>query len=87
MIEQSKYKNALMAVHAVVIHAKQISYEQENHKEIGELLDIAEYLVTLIMTEEDRTACFRQQLGLIAQQFSYYLPVQKFEEEIDGKGI
>ena len=79
MIEKSKYENSLDAFHSILIKAKSMASEKNDHKDIYALLDTAEYLVCLILEEEDRTEVFRNQLELITKQLSWRTPMEIFE--------
>ncbi|MHC4554841.1 MAG: hypothetical protein ACYSUS_06030 [Planctomycetota bacterium] len=88
MIEKSKYENSLDAFHSILIKAKSMASEKKDHKDIYAFLDTAEYLVCLILEEDDRTEMFRSQLSLIARRFNFFTPIQYFDgEDIEELGL
>ena len=60
MIESQR--KALFAVHDVLILARDMGYSGADGKRIGDVLDVAEYLVQLMADREDRTDQFVQAL-------------------------
>lgn len=53
---------ALRAIHLVIIQAQVMAFEERPHAEIAEVLDSAEYLPSLLLEDDDRSALFRQTL-------------------------
>jgi hypothetical protein len=83
MISTSKYKQALRAVQDVFILARKFAHERADHAAIARLLDYAEYLPGLILDEEDTTKEFRDNLVDIADQFSWAVLLERFDEDLD----
>lgn len=79
MIEPSKQSNALAAINAVLVLARQLAYEGKS-SEVAEVLDTAEYLPLLVRDPEDRTGAFREQLaGLAAKWPAFSLALERFD--------
>jgi hypothetical protein len=70
MISTEKAQNALRALNHVLVLARKMAYDGVSHKEIAEVLDIAEYLPRLLAAEDDRTPAFRQCLEDLATRWS-----------------
>jgi hypothetical protein len=83
MIATSKYKQAVRALQDVFILARKLAHERADHEEIARLLDYAEYLPALILEEEDTTNEFRDNLVEIAEQFSWAVVLERFDEDLD----
>jgi hypothetical protein len=69
MIPTEKAQNALRALNHVLVLARKMAYDRVAHKEIAEVLDIAEYLPRRLAEEEDQTSAFRQCLGDLAARW------------------
>jgi hypothetical protein len=68
MITQSKSRDALLALNAVLVQARLMALEQVHHEVIARVLDVAEVLPMLIAREDrDCTAEFRDHLENLAQ--------------------
>ena len=78
MIIPSKFHSALSALQALVIQARFMAYKQEDYIKIVVLLDYAEILVKLIMSDEDQTILFIKILEEIANKHSNYYALEKF---------
>lgn len=61
----------LQALHLVLVKARAKAFEDGN-SELGEVLDAAEYLVTCVMSDEDKTEVFRDYLNGLGSQFPEY---------------
>lgn len=82
MIRPEKYENALHALNAVLVCARQMAYEKASHEQIAEVLDVAEELPSLFLQEEDLTEYFRRALqGLAAKHQGFGLAVERFDAE------
>jgi hypothetical protein len=80
MIQESKQRNALIAIQKTIIHARFMAYNKEEHSRLAAILDAAEYLPDLILQPEDNTEVFRGNLVSIARQFKCEYIVQAFDE-------
>jgi hypothetical protein len=69
MIIQSKQKQAIKAIHRILILARVMAYQNEPTTKIAKVLDYAEILPTLILAIEDRTDEFRIHLHGFASEF------------------
>lgn len=68
MIADSKKRNALAAINAVLVLARSMAHEGKS-REVAEVLDVAEYLPMLMLEPADRTEEFREQLVDLAQRY------------------
>lgn len=69
MIPTEKSQNAMRALNHVLALARKMAHDGVAHKEIAEVLDIAEYLPRLLAAEDDRTSAFRQCLEDLAARW------------------
>lgn len=80
MIAPEKVANALHALNAVLVTARLMAYEREDHDKIANVLDVAEYLPMLMLEAADRTAEFRGQLeGLTAEDARFGFALERFD--------
>lgn len=80
MIRPEKYENAVRALNAVLVWARQMAYEKASHEQLAEVLDVAEELPTLLIQEDDMTDCFRDALqGLAAKYPGFGLAIERFD--------
>jgi hypothetical protein len=70
MIANSKQKQALKAIHRMLVLARFMAYHNEPISKIAKVLDYAELLPTLLFVDEDRTDVFRTHLEGFASEFS-----------------
>ena len=69
MITGDKQKQALDALHRILVLARFMAYKNESSAEIAKILDHAEILPTLISADEDLTEEFRRELQGLAAHF------------------
>jgi hypothetical protein len=80
MIETRKGKSALLALHYVLIQARYMGYTNSSPRDIADVLDVAEYLVILLVDRDDRTAEYRQVLdGLCGSNRVFAGALERFE--------
>ena len=80
MIRPEKYENALRALNAVLVWARQMAYEKASQEQLAEVLDVAEELPTLFIQKEDMTDYFRQALQGLAEKYpGFGLAVERFD--------
>jgi hypothetical protein len=60
---------ALHALQLVLVIARKMAYDGDAHRDIAEVLDVAEYLPRLIFALDDRADDFRAQLQGLAEQW------------------
>jgi hypothetical protein len=70
MIKAEKQKQALVAIHRILVVARFMAYRNEPTAKIAKVLDCAEILPTLIAASEDRTEEFRSHLKGFASEFA-----------------
>ena len=68
MIIAKKQKQALHAIHRILVLARFMAYQNEPTTKIAKVLDYAEILPTLISTDEDRTEEFRTHIQGLASE-------------------
>jgi hypothetical protein len=69
MIITKKQKQALHAIHRILVLARFMAYQNEPTAKIAKVLDYGEILPTLISADEDRTEEFRTHLRGLASEF------------------
>jgi hypothetical protein len=81
MIIEKKQKQALNAIHRILVLARFMAYQNEPTTKIAKVLDYAEILPTLISADEDRTEEFRTHLQGFASEFPAGLGIlQEFNQ-------
>ena len=81
MIIEKKEKQALNAIHRILVLARFMAYQNEPTVKIAKVLDYAEILPTLISADEDRTGEFRTHLQGFASEFSAGIGIlQEFDQ-------
>jgi hypothetical protein len=81
MISAEKASLALKAIHELIIQARFMAYNDQDHRVIAELLDYTELLPCLILEQSDRTKEFREVLAQIADTFPICgAALQRFDE-------
>jgi hypothetical protein len=61
MISADKHRGALLALHRMMIVARHFAYDG-NARDAAEVLDTAEYMQLMLLSEEDETETFRDWL-------------------------
>lgn len=69
MITAKKQKQALDAIHRILVLARFMAYRNQPTTRIAKVLDYGEILPTLISADEDRTEEFRTHLQGSASEF------------------
>jgi hypothetical protein len=69
MIAKEKYKNALYAIHLIIVRGRFMAYTEESHKEIARLLDCAEILPGMLISKDDETEGFTKCIEDIVIKF------------------
>ncbi len=69
MVENEKLVPALKALQGVLIRARSMAYDKEDHALIAEILDYAEELPALIACEEDKTNEFVASIEEVSEKF------------------
>jgi len=83
MIIPKKQKQALNAIHRILVLARFMAYQNEPTAKIAKVLDYGEILPTLISADEDRTGEFRTHLQGFASEFSQGIGIlQEFDQDI-----
>ncbi len=82
MITTKKQKQALKAIHRILVLARFMAYQNEPAAKIAKVLDYAEILPTLISADEDRTEEFRTHLQGLATELAQGVGIlQEFDQE------
>ena len=74
MIKPEKVKSALSALQAILVRARFMAQTKEPHEDIAMLMDYAEYLPQLFLSEEDMTEMYRKCLQGAAERFPFSRP-------------
>ena len=72
MIPPEKHENAMAAVNAVLVLARELALESRA-ADVGQVLDVAEYLSVLMLDPGDKTAEFREQLVGLAERMPEFV--------------
>lgn len=81
MIIENKQKKAISAIHRILVLARFMAYKNEPTTKIARILDYAEILPALILSDEDRTEEFRIHLQGLASEFPAGLGIlQEFNQ-------
>lgn len=79
MIAESKSRNALSAINAILVLARDKASKGECG-ELASILDVAEYLPMLMLEPADRTEAFREQLvGLAERDPAFEFALMRFD--------
>jgi hypothetical protein len=82
MITNEKRKQALNAIHRILVVARFMAYQNEPTAKIAKVLDCAEILPTLIAADDDRTEEFRTHLKGFASEFPAGVGIlQEFDKQ------
>ncbi len=88
MISQEKHRSALWALNWVLVAARLMAYQKEDHEKIADLLDLAEYLPCLMLENADRTEHFRECLSDLSKKYpSMKLAVDRFDNHDDPYSV
>lgn len=69
MIQETNYKNALLALNDLLVAARQMAFEKRSHDQLAAYLDAVESLPTLIAQDDDLTGDYRSALEDLAARF------------------
>lgn len=79
MVQDRVPFGSVKAVHWIIIYARMMAYEKAAHDRIAGILDHAEYLLTLIFSDDDQTDWFREYLEGTATRYQCMHAVELFE--------
>ena len=79
MIAAEKIPHALDALQALVIRARFMAYQRDDHAVIADLLDSVELLPRLIACEEDRTERFRDVVKEASTRHGCAFALERFD--------
>jgi hypothetical protein len=78
--------NALAALNSILVAARAMAYDQRPYGELGDALDVAEYLPRLLADSEERSTEFREQLaGLAGKYPSCAVALERFDKTDLGR--
>lgn len=69
MIEKNKNEKALRIIHKSIVHIKMMISQEKKIDEIFKYVDEIEYLPLLLLSKDDETKIFEQQLKKISKEF------------------
>ncbi|MNU32609.1 hypothetical protein D3C71_211570 [compost metagenome] len=78
MINEKKFNSSIVAVHDLIIRARNLAYQKKEHEMIGDFLDALEYLPALILEKEDRTELFEKFLEDICKRYDFTEILDKY---------
>ena len=80
-VRPEKEKSALIAIHAVLVHARAMAADRVPYEQLVYALDSAEYLPALMLESGDSTDVFRATLCGLAKVYpDFAWALQKFDE-------
>jgi hypothetical protein len=83
MIRESRQRDALWALHDLLVVARTMAFEKVDHRRIADFMDALEVLPTLVARDEDLTDVFASALEDIAVRFPEAAgALQRFEGEV-----
>ena len=71
MIAREKYKNAVYAIHLILVRARFMAYKGEPYEDIANILDYAEILPRYLISDEDETNSFLRNLEGLSEQYPF----------------
>jgi hypothetical protein len=81
MIPKDKEQNAFYALNHILIWARKMAYDGVSHREIAEVLDVAEYLPRLFADHEDQTQAFRKCLVNLTEKWPHFkVALERFDD-------
>lgn len=82
MIRPEKITSALYALHLILVRARFLALRRESPEDVATLLDYAEALPRMFVSDEDMTETYREYIQGVAEQFPYcrYI-LDKFDAE------
>lgn len=79
MISEDYEKKAIRAVQDLIIHTRNLAYQNQPIHTIAELLDGIEYLPALMLENEDRTELFGQFLEEICRKYDFLEVFERYK--------
>lgn len=71
MIAEEKYKNAVYAIHLILVRAWLTAFRREPYEDIAAILDYAEILPGYLISDKDETNAFLSSLEGLAEQDAF----------------
>ena len=81
MVVKERQMAAIRALQAVIIRARTMALEKEDHGKIADLMDRAEYLMALLHDERDMTTTFRSHLVEAATIHGCGIALTRFDQD------
>jgi hypothetical protein len=79
MIRQENHNSSIEAIHSLIIQIKLMTVNNKPHLEMYHFIDDIEYLPQLIVSDEDQTALFDEQLEKICQKYNLFAIFNKYK--------
>lgn len=80
MVRNRSFNKLILAIHDLMIHVKIMSVNKVLHKEMYDFIDEIEYLPQLIVSEEDQTELFDNELIRICEKYNLTNILSKYNE-------
>lgn len=80
MVRNRSFNKLILVIHDLMIHVKIMSVNKVPHKEMYDFIDEIEYLPQLIVSEEDQTKLFDNELIRICEKYNLTNILSKYNE-------
>lgn len=80
MIRPEKHTQSIEAIHDLIIQIKLMTVFKKPHLEMYHFIDEVEYLPQLMMSEEDKTALFEEELDNICLKYNLISVLEKYKK-------
>ncbi len=80
MVRNRSFNKLILVIHDLMIHVKIMSVNKVPHKEMYDFIDEIEYLPQLIVSEEDQTELFDNELIRICEKYNLTNILSKYNE-------
>jgi len=80
MIRQENHTKSIEAIHDLIIQIKLMTVFNKSHLEMYHFIDDVEYLPQLMMTDEDQTALFEEELEKICKKYNLITIFEKYKK-------
>ncbi|MEM7246294.1 MAG: hypothetical protein AAF533_13175 [Acidobacteriota bacterium] len=85
MIDKHKQRAALIALHSIIVSARNDAYQGAPHAGLANLLDKTEYLLILMLEEDDNTDRFLRALTALCEKHRCMVALRKYESEAESE--
>lgn len=82
MIKQENFIKSIEIIHRLLIHLKIMNVNNKSHTEMYNFIDELEYLLLLMLEEEDKTELFEYHLNKICKENKVLFVWEKYKNII-----